>query len=282
MVWSPTAAAYTHAETVQIYRRSPVDGLTMAVWKITYRPTLLQCFDLQYKRSNNSALCRSCEAVQFIHYLIAICLLSHALSLPKVSPLTRSLQFISVTVALESFLLSWPIQECQLKWEGIKVIASHCAWIITGCGGHSTFRRVCRHQFDFAVSCDGVWLEFDAVLSLCDSPPQQMTPDCSRWTLCVALSTCVHLITVSLMVLHLALRHLLQHSSQRHPLSFQMFTCPSKQTQTFGSFLLLCHLTERDRKGDKSRWEEKKWRVRGVLKSATLHFVSEMAHLAPL
>lgn len=113
-----------------------------------------------------------------------MCRLSHALSLPRVSPLTRSLQFISVTVALESFLLSWPIQECQPKWEGIKVIASHCAWIITGRGGHSTFRRVCRHQFDFAVSSDGVWLEFDAVLSLCDRCPQQMTPDCSRWKLC--------------------------------------------------------------------------------------------------
>lgn len=119
-----------------------------------------------------------------LHYFIAKCLLFHTLSLPKVCPLTKSLQFISVTVALESFLLSWPIQECQLKWDGVKVTASHCAWIIMGCGGHSTFRRVCRHRFDFAVSRDGVWLEFDAVLSLCDSPPQQMTPDWSRWTLC--------------------------------------------------------------------------------------------------
>lgn len=129
-------------------------------------------------------LCAWTVKLWCLYYRIAMCLLSHALSLPKLSPLTRSLQFISVTVALESFLLSWPIQECQPKWEGIKVIASHCAWIITGCGGHSTFLCVCRHQFDFAVSSDGVWLEFDAVLSLCDSPPQQMTPDCSRWTLC--------------------------------------------------------------------------------------------------
>lgn len=129
------------------------------------------------------------------HYLISIAYVSSviALSLPKISPLTRSLQFISVTVALESFLLSWPIQECQPKWEGITVIASHCAWIITGCGGHSTFQCACRHQFDLAVSCDGVWLEFDAVLSPCDSPPQQMTPDCSRWTLCspVYIHACI-------------------------------------------------------------------------------------------
>lgn len=95
----------------------------------------------------------------------------------------------------------------------------------------------------------------------------------------VAPSTCMHLINVPLMVLHLALRHLLQHSSQRHPLSFQMFTCPSKQTQTFGFFSPACHLTERDRKEDESRWEKRG--ESGVLTSATLH-LSQMAHLAPV
>lgn len=78
----------------------------------------------------------------------------------------------------------------------------------------------------------------------------------------VALSTCMHLINVSLMVLYLALRHLLQHSSQRHPLSFQMFTCPSKQTQTFGSFSCV----PLDRKGLQRRREKmrEKKRKRGV------------------
>lgn len=73
------------------------------------------------------------------------------------------------------------------------------------------------------------------------------------------LSTCMHLINVSLMVLHLAPRHLLQHSSQRHPLSFQMFTCPSKQTQPFGSFSCV----PLDRKGLRRRREERE-RRRGV------------------
>lgn len=73
-----------------------------------------------------------------------------------------------------------------------------------------------------------------------------------------------------LMVLHWVLKHL-QHLSQHQPLSFQMFTCPSKQTP-------LLHLTERDSERDEGRWEGKKWRERSVFKSATLHFVSEMAH----
>lgn len=89
------------------------------------------------------------------------------------------------------------------------------------------------------------------------------------------LSTCMHLINVSLMVLHLASRHLLQHSSQRHPLSFQMFTCPSKQTQPFGSFSCV----PLDRKALRRR-REKRERGGGV-KSATLH-LSGMANLAPV
>lgn len=77
----------------------------------------------------------------------------------------------------------------------------------------------------------------------------------------MVLPICMHLINVSLMVLHLALRHLLQHSSQRHPLSFQMFTCPSKQAQTFGSFSCM----PLDRKGLQRRRENmrEKKRKRG-------------------
>lgn len=171
----------------------------------------------------------------FFCYLISVCRLLHVLSSPKVSPLTRSLQFISVTVALESFLLSWPIQECQPKWKGIKVMASHCAWIITGCGGHITFSA----RVGISLILLSAAMEFDWSLMLCSHCVIALL---SRWhqtvqgEQSVVLSTCMHLITVSLMVPHLALRHLLQHSSQRHPLSFQMFTCPSKQTQTFGSF----------------------------------------------
>lgn len=75
-------------------------------------------------------------------------------------------------------------------------------------------------------------------------------PDAELFKVNIAgLSTCMHLINVSLMVLHLASRHLLLHSSQRHPLSFQMFTCPSKQTQPFGSFSCL----PLDRKGLRRR-----------------------------
>lgn len=91
------------------------------------------------------------------------------------------------------------------------------------------------------------------------------------------LSTCMHLINVSLMVLHLAPRHLLQHSSQRHPLSFQMFTCPSKQTQPFGSFSCV----PLDRKGLRRRRERRERRGGGVFKSATLH-LSGMANPAPV
>lgn len=95
------------------------------------------------------------------------------------------------------------------------------------------------------------------------------------------LSTCMHLINVSLMVLHLAPRHLLQHSSQRHPLSFQMFTCPSKQTQPFGSFSCV----PLDRKGLRRRREKRGekwgWGWGGVFKSATLH-LSGMANPAPV
>lgn len=91
----------------------------------------------------------------------------------------------------------------------------------------------------------------------------------------VGLSTCMHLINVSLMVLHLASRHLLQHSSQRHPLSFQMFTCPSKQTQPFGSFSCV----PLDGKGLRRRQE--KGREGGVFKSAAL-LLSGMENLVPV
>lgn len=108
----------------------------------TKKPVLQLCKSHVAVALSSTEMRRLTVQLWCLRYLISLCLLCHALPLPKVSPLTRSLQFISVTVALESFLLSWPIQEWQPKWEGIKVIASHCAWIITGCGGRSTFRRV--------------------------------------------------------------------------------------------------------------------------------------------
>lgn len=139
-------------------------------------------------------------------YITSFLHFSYALSLPDESSLTRSLQFICATAALESFLLSWPIKEWQLKWESMKAIASQCPWIITGCGGHTTFWHVCN------VILLSAAMEFDCSLMMCSHCVIALL---NRWHQTVqgehsvGLSTCMYLITVSLMVLHLAQRHLL-------------------------------------------------------------------------
>lgn len=138
-----------------------------------------------------------------LHYLISTFLCLHLKSFLS----TRSLQFICATAALESFLLSWPIQECQQKWEGIKAIASRCPWIITGCGGHITFWHMCE---GVCLILPSAAMGFDWSLMLSS---HRVIALLSRWHWTVqgdhsaGLSTCMYLITVSLMVLHLALRH---------------------------------------------------------------------------
>lgn len=92
--------------------------------------------------------------------------------------LSRKCLFWCTSSALllpESFLLSSPTNECQIKWEGIKLAASHRAWIIAVWRGHGIFWRVHGHAFDFPVSSSGVLLEFDALLSLYDSAPWRQT-----------------------------------------------------------------------------------------------------------
>lgn len=74
---------------------------------------------------------------------------------------------------------------------------------------------------------------WQVLFSLCNSLPQQNESRMFKVnTVQRVYILCMQLNTISLMVLHLALRYLLQHSSHHHTLSFQMFTWPSKPTQT--------------------------------------------------
>lgn len=69
------------------------------------------------------------EMWRFSVYIISSWV-SHALYLSEVCRSVGSLQIITVTIAIESFLRSWTIQECRLKGEGCLML-SVCSLLIS-------------------------------------------------------------------------------------------------------------------------------------------------------